>query len=151
MGTLQDRETWVAAFDGGKALIWRNEAFDDQPNLQLLKQFEQDTPPASELATDRPGRFADVGEGKSAAEQTDFHGQAKAQFIEGVIDHLNQAAAKGAFERLLILAPASALGDARAHYSADLKARLVERERDVVHQPTDRIEPHVTEALTAPA
>jgi protein required for attachment to host cells len=148
MKTLIDAVTWVAAFDGGKALIWRNEGFDDQPNLKLVTGMHTDNPPDREHGKDRPGRFADPTHGRSAVGQTDLHLQTKTRFVESVINRLNSAAAAGDFDRILLLAPASALGDARPHYSDTLARKTIEYDADVVHQPIQKIDARVIEALT---
>ena len=147
MSSPIDAVTWVAALDGGKALIWRNEGFDDHPNLQLLDEKSLNNPPARDLANDRPGRMADTEHGKSSMTQTDDHELDKTRFVETVIDQLNGSAAKGEFDRLLVLAPASILGMARPRYSEALSSRLIERERDVVHQPTEKIDAQFIAAM----
>ncbi len=147
MTTLIDTITWVAALDGGKALIWRNEGFDDQPNLKLVEQHSLDNPPAHEQGTDRPGRISKGPGGRAAVEHADGHQQAKQDFIQAVIGRLNRAAETGEFGRLLLLAPAPVLGEARPHYSSALKQVLLERDRDVVNQPTPKIDAQVVAAL----
>ena len=147
MSTLIDTITWIAALDGGKALIWRNEGFDDQPNLKLVEQHSLKNPPAHNHGSDRPGRISKGSAGRAAVEHTDGHEQAKHDFIQAVIGRLNQAADTGEFGRLLLLAPAHVLGEARPYYSSALKQVLLERDRDVVHQPTGKIDAQVVAAL----
>jgi protein required for attachment to host cells len=147
VSTPIDAITWLAALDGGKALIWRNEGFDDQPNLKLVDQAALDNPPAHDHESDRPGRISKTGGARSAVEHTDGHEQAKHDFVQSVIAGLNRAAEAGKFHRLVLLAPAPVLGEARPHYSAALKKGLVERERDVVHQSTEQIEAQFIAAL----
>ncbi|WP_339740301.1 host attachment family protein [uncultured Maricaulis sp.] len=148
MSTPIDAITWVAALDGGKALIWRNEGFDDQPNLQLVDQDSQHNPPARDHSSDRPGRVFKTGGNRAAMEHTDGHRQAEHDFVQSVIAQLNREAGKGSFDRLVLLAPAPVLGAARPHYSEALKKTLIERERDVVNQSTDKIEAQFVAALT---
>lgn len=146
-----DAVTWVAAFDGGKAVIWHNEGFDDQPNLKMIETLELENPPDREQGVDRPGRYSDAQLGRSAFAETDFHQQAKERFVKRVVERLNEAAGGKKFDRLLLMAPAAALGDARPHYSGALKERLIEHSGDYVHEPMERIDARVTEALTAAA
>lgn len=147
MTSMIDTLTWVAALDGGKALIWRNEGFDDQPNLKLVEQYSLDNPPAHTLGSDRPGRISKGSAGRAAVEHRDGHKQAKQDFVQAVIGRLNRSAEKGEFDRVLLLAPAHVLGEARPHYCAALQKGLIERERDVVHQPTSKIDAQVVAAL----
>jgi protein required for attachment to host cells len=147
VSTPIDAITWVAALDGGKMLIWRNEGFDDQPNLQLVDQDTLHNPPARDHSSDRPGRISKTGGARAAVGHTDGHKQAEHDFVQSVIAQLNQAAEKGSFDRLVLLAPAPVLGAARPHYSEALKKTLIERERDVVNQSTDKIEAQFVAAL----
>ncbi|SDM39604.1 baeRF12 domain-containing protein [Maricaulis salignorans] len=147
MSTPIDAITWIAALDGGKALIWRNEGFDDQPNLKLVDQDELDNPPAHDHSSDRPGRISKTGGARSAVEHADGHMQAKHDFVQSMVGRLNREAEKGSFDRLVLLAPAHVLGEARPHYSPALKDKLLERERDVVNQSTDKIEAQFVAAL----
>lgn len=142
-----DAVTWVAAFDGGKALIWRNEGFDDQPNLKLVESLGTDNPPDRDQGEDRPGRFPDPTHGRSAVGQTDFHEQTKARFVDEVVEHLNAACADDRFDRLIVMAPDKALGEARTQFSEALAACLIEDAVDVVHEPVDKIEKRVVEVL----
>ena len=148
MTTTIDAVTWVAALDGGKLLVWKNEGFDDQPNLKLLDERDPDTPPDRELATDRPGRMHDSGpNARSGLDETDFHEQEKNRFIRAAVDRLNAAAESEDFDRLLLLAPPSVMGEARNHYSDKLADRLIEHTKDVVNQPMDKIEAQVKDGL----
>lgn len=143
-----DAVTWVAAFDGGKALIWRNEGFDDQPNLKLLESFGVENLPDRDLSDDRPGRMADPAGGLSGVEQTDRHDQVETRFIETFIHRLNASAAGADFDRILVFAPPAALGTARGHYTDALKVKLTEIPLDVVNEPMEKIDARVAEALT---
>lgn len=142
-----DTVTWVAAFDGGKALIWRNEGFDDQPNLKLVEAFDTENPLDHDQGSDKPGRFPDPQHGRSAVSETDLHAQTKMRFIDDVVDRLNKACADGKFDRLVVMAPDRALGEARTRFSDALSGRLIEAPVDVVHEPVDRIERRLVDLL----
>lgn len=148
---IADRITWVAVADGQKAVILRNEDVDAKPSLRLVESKEIDNPPARELGTDRPSRMNDGRAGgvrKSAFDDTDFHQLAKEQFARDFAARLNKAATAGAFDRLVVIAPPSTLGELRAHYSADLKKRLAgEVDRDLTKHPIPDIEKHVAAVL----
>lgn len=142
-----DAVTWIAAFDGGKALIWRNEGFDDQPNLKLVETLGTENPPDHDQGEDKPGRFPDPTHGRSAVGQTDYHQLTKERFVDEVVEHLNAACAGDKFDRLVVMAPARALGEARTQFSDALAARVVEDAVDVVHEPVDKIEKRFIEAV----
>ncbi|MBO6765524.1 host attachment family protein [Maricaulis sp.] len=146
---LIDTVTWLAAFDGGKALIWRNEGFDDQPNLKLVETLGIDNPPDRDQGEDRPGRFPDPAHGRSAVSETDFHQQAKERFVDEVVEYLNKACAEKKFDRLVVMAPDKALGEARSQFSDDLAECLIEEPVDVINEPVDKIEKRLAGLLTA--
>ncbi|MHA6287749.1 host attachment family protein [Maricaulis sp. CAU 1757] len=147
MNPTIDAVTWVVALDGGKLLRWKNEGFDDHPNLKLLEERDPDTPPDRELAADKPGRMHDDGSGRSSMDETNFHDQEKNRFIRSAIEGLNEAAERKEFDRLVLLAPPTVLGEARQHYSDQLSELLVEHGKDVVNQPVSEIEKRVKDAL----
>lgn len=148
---FSDRITWVAVADGEKSLILRNDDVDGSPSLSVLETEKIDNPPDREQGTDAAGRNNDGRAGgvrKSAFEETDFHRLAKEAFARAFADRLNKAAQQGAFDRLVVIAPPSALGALRAHYGADLKKRLVgEIDRDLTKHPVADIERQVAAAL----
>jgi len=143
-----DAVTWVAALDAGKALIWRNEGFDDQPDLERRESCGVGSVPDRDLRDGGPGRMADPAGGLSGVEQPDHHDQVDTRFIETFIHRLNASAAGADFDRILIFAPPAALGTARGHYTDALKAILTEVPLDVVNEPMEKIDARVAEALT---
>jgi protein required for attachment to host cells len=148
---FSDRITWVAVADGEKAVILRNDDLDARPSLRLVEATEIDNPPSREQAVAPAGRNNDGRAGsmrKSAFDETDFHRLAKAEFARGFAAKLNRAAAAGAFDRLVVIAPPATLGELRAEYHADLKKRLVgEIDRDLTKHPIADIERQVAAAL----
>ncbi|HCR65203.1 MAG TPA: hypothetical protein DIW38_01660, partial [Oceanicaulis sp.] len=61
---LHKEPLWVAAFDGGKAMIFENTGPRTAPELALRAEFEIDNPPDRDQVSDAPGRLAD-GAGRS--------------------------------------------------------------------------------------
>ncbi|XBQ17534.1 MAG: host attachment family protein [Oceanicaulis sp.] len=157
--------TWVAVFDGGKALVFENKGFDDAVNLELLNRFDNDNPPDREQTTDRPGRFQDAGSGskgkgvdaqaahgRSGVQQTDRHELEKIRFTDRLLDRLNQEAERQSFDRLVLIAADKTLGEARERYSDRLEKRLlIEEPKDVVNEPADEIEKRVQNLLVEKA
>lgn len=146
-----DRITWIAVADGEKSVILRNHDTDQKPSLRLVEAAEIDNPPSREQAASRPGRMNDGRAGgarKSAFDETDFHRLAKEQFARDFAARLNKAAGAGAFDRILIIAPPTTLGDLRPHYGAEMKKRLLaEIDRDLTGHPLADIEKQVAAAL----
>ena len=156
-------ELWVAAFDGGKALIFRNAGTGAEVALDLVGEFSHDNAPDRDRTSDAAGRLphgagrsggvglsAGVAHGASAVEQTDRHTLEEQRFVAGLIDHLNRQAAAGAFEAIILLAGERALGEARRHIDAALKGKIVHQEaKDVVNEPTPAIAARVQTVLNA--
>jgi len=147
-----DRITWIAVADGEKSVILRNHDTDQKPSLRLVEAAEIDNPPSRDQAASRPGRMNDGRAGsarKSAFDETDFHRLAKEQFAKDFAARLNKAASVGAYDRIVVIAPPTALGDLRAHYGAELKKRLLaEIDRDLTKHPVADIERQVAAALS---
>lgn len=157
-----DQITWVAVFDGGKALVFENKGFDDAVNLDLLNRFDNDNPPDREQTTDRAGRFQDagsgakgkgvdaqVGHGRSGVQQTDRHELEKVRFTDRLMDRLATDAEHQRFDRLVLIAADKTLGEARDHLTDRLEKRIIiEEPKDVVNEPTRDIEKRVQTLLT---
>ena len=141
-------KTWLAVADGGKALLFENAGDDHAPNLRVLARKRLDIPPNRELASDRPGRFRDPAGGRSAVETTDWHEFEEARFAAALAERLNRAAQAGAFDHLVIAAPAKTLGQLREELSKPAKARLIgEIRADLTKHPVAEIERHFARAL----
>lgn len=162
MRTGSDQITWVAVFDGGKALVFENKGFDDAVNLELLNRFDNDNPPDREQTTDKAGRFQDSGSGskganvdaqaahgRSGVQQTDRHELEKTRFTDRLIDRLASDAETQRFDRLVMIAADRTLGEAREQLTDRLEQRvIIEEPKDVVNEPADAIEKRVQKLLT---
>ena len=138
---------WVVVCDGTKALLLQNAGDDKFPNLQTREVLQQEDPPTHAQGSAPPGRVQQaVGTGteRSADEQTDWHLQAEAAFLERVMKRLDQAVAAGRMKSLIVVAPPRALGIIRRHYSHALRAALqAEIDKDLVKMPVYEIEKHL--------
>lgn len=157
-----DQITWVAVFDGGKALVFENKGFDDAVNLELLNRFDNDNPPDREQTTDKPGRFQDAGSGskgqgvdaqaahgRSGVEQTDRHELEKMRFTDRLMDRLAKDAEKQRFDKLVMIAADKTLGEAREHLTDRLEKRIIiEEPKDVVNEPAGELEKRVQKLLS---
>ena len=156
-----DQITWIAAFDGGKAVVFKNADFDDAVNLELIERFDNDNPPDRDQTTDRPGRYQDAGSGskganapeglahgRSGVEQTDRHALEKVRFIDRLMARLGAEAEQQAFDRLVLLADQTSLGEARDQLTDRLERRIIAQEpKDVVNEPADKLEARVQALL----
>ena len=142
-----DREMWIVVADGGKALIYRNNGFDDLPDLRLVEAEDIDVPPNREIFTDKPGRRKDDGHGYSAMEQDDAHQREEMRFLTDLAEQLDMAAYRKKVQRLIIFAPDRALGILRDHlgHAEAITEHMVNV--DVVNEPADKLTGRVKKLL----
>ncbi|WP_316014056.1 host attachment family protein [Roseobacter sp. HKCCA0434] len=143
MKDLQVKEgTWVVVADGEKALFLVNKGDAEHPNLDVFREEEQDNPPTREQAANRPGRFNDgPNVHSSAVDDTDWHQLEKERFAKDLADILYKAAHAGKFDKLVLAADPSTLGELRKEYHKEVQDRLVEEiDKDLTNHPIDEIE-----------
>lgn len=125
--------TWIAVADGGVLRIFerarRGAKLVEREDLTLR------APPVAG-ARDRPFRTHNsVGPARHSIEaRTDPHTAAEQAFLKSVADQLGAWAAIGACERLILCAPARALGVLRKQLPAPALALLQETlDKDLTH------------------
>ncbi|QPH54990.1 host attachment family protein [Pontivivens ytuae] len=135
-------ETWVVVADGEKALFMVNRGDAEYPNLDVIREEEQDNPPTREQAANRPGRFNDgPNVHRSAVDDTDWHQLEKERFAKDLADILYKQAHKGAFEALVIAADPSTLGELRKELHKEVADKVIgELDKDLTNHPIDEIE-----------
>lgn len=134
--------TWVMVADGEKALFLRNDMDALDPNLNFVSISEQENPPTARQGTDTPGRKSDGGMGqRSAMEETDWHRLAKDRFADDMADKLYGLVHKGAFKRIVLVAPPAVLGELRRVMHKEVADRVVaEVDKTLTNHPIDKIE-----------
>lgn len=152
---------YVLVADGQKMLFFRNEGDEAFPNLEVVSAAEQSNPQTSDQGTDRPGRGFTAGgshrrgnissqvgaSNRSGYEQTDFHTLEEERFAADAAEMLKKRALANEFEKLLIVAPPTTLGELRKHYHKEVEARLIgELAKDLTNHPVDQIEKIISEA-----
>lgn len=144
-------DMWIAALDGAKAIIMVNVGTAFEPRLKVLQTMQHENPMTHEQGRDRPGRMNDTsGPHKSSMEAPDLHQRAEDAFIAEVMGELEKKAEKGAFEKIVIVAPPVALGTVRKEIGHHLKPRIIkEISADYVKMPTQEIANAVSKALEA--
>ena len=139
---------YVLVADGQKMLFFRNEGDEAYPNLEVVSAAEQKNPQTSDQGSDGPGRtFSSSGTmggrtgGRSAYSNTDFHTLEETRFAVDAADMLKKRALANEFDKLLIVAPSTTLGELRKHYHKEVEARLIgEITKDLTNHPVDQIE-----------
>ncbi len=136
-----DTDTLILVADGGKALFLRNEGDEKYLNLQVEQKKTQDNPPNREQAANRRGRMFDGNGHKSAVDDTDWHELAKDRFAGDLADMLYKRAHRGDFEKLVVIASPSTLGEIRDQWHQEVSNRIIaEIDKNVTNHPVDEIE-----------
>ena len=142
--------TWILVADGAQAKVF--EHLGPGKGLQAVSdaQFAQTPLRAGEIMSDRPGRsFSSVGSGRSAMEPTtDPVADRERRFVADVAAFLDSRLAAGDFQRLVIAAAPTALGDLRGSLTPKLEAAVMaELPRDFTGQRTEALERHLADVL----
>ena len=108
--------TWILVADGARARILKNEGPGKGLHPAVDETFEQPLPPTRELGVERPGRVQEsaTSERHAMVPRVDWHRFEKTKFARSMAKLLDAAAARGDFDRLVLVAPPKTLGDLRA-------------------------------------
>ncbi len=117
----------------------------------MIRKDTQDNPPTREQAVNRPGRFNDgPSVHRSAVADTDWHELAKERFADELAEHLYAQAHKGAFERLVLVAPPKILGELRQALHKEVADKVIaEIPKTLTGHPLDKIESLLKDDLAA--
>ena len=142
--------TWLLIADGGHARVLQTIGHGNALTPVDGMVFEKDLPPSRELGTDRPPRTHEAA-GKAShglSPRTDLHRQLKQTFAHEIADQIEKAAAAGAFEKLVVVAPPVTLGDLRKLWSKPVADRIVaEVDKDLVKTPNDHVRAHLKDVV----
>ncbi len=143
----KDRNLLIVIADGEHARFVRP-AGDNA----LHTQQEIDSPTAhqrsADLRSDRPGAAFHTGSTAHHAVQPrhDPHTLEKAAFARGLAGQLNEGAATGVFEELVLVAPAHTMAALEAELDAAARHRVVGRlDKDLIKTPDHELQPHLHE------
>ena len=136
--------TWILIADGAHARLLANRG--PGKGVEQLEAINGDHRPDSELVRDGLGRsFESVGDTRHAIEpKIDPHRELKRDFAKHLAMVLAQGLADKSYDRLVLVAPPSALGDLRAALSEPVKhAVYAELDKDLVRTPTAELAQHL--------
>ena len=143
---MKPTRSWIVIADGAQARILENQG----PGKGLIplpdKEMHQTLPPSRDIGADRPGRTHDrMGPGRHAMEPpTDAHREGKRRFAEELAGHLNAAALKQSYDRLVLVAPAKTLGDLRQALSKEAASKVDgELSKDLTSFPDHELAGHL--------
>lgn len=139
-----DNGAWILVADGGKALFLENMGDSDYLNLRVVEDRRHENPPTREQGSDKPGRYDDVGVGRSAVANTDWHEFEKERFAHEVAGILRKAALEKRFKQLVLIAPPKALGNLRDNLDKETRDLVIgELDKDLTNHEVGEIEKHL--------
>lgn len=142
-----EHDAMVLVADGRKMLFFRNKGGSEYPNLEAETVKVQDNPADRDQSTDLSGQAPSPGSNQGTMGKTDYHEQAEAKFAAEAAELLNRRALSNDFEKLIVVAPPTALGEIRKHYHKEVEARLVgEIAKDLSNHPVPEIERIIAES-----
>jgi len=143
---MKAKVTWILVADGATAKVFEHNG--PGKGLQAVEglMFEQTPLKAGEIMADRPGRsYSSVGSGRSAIESSsDPVAERERRFVENVAEELERKHQQNAFDRLIVAAAPTALGDLRPVFSKSLRDTIVaELPKDLTNLPTAQLGQHL--------
>jgi protein required for attachment to host cells len=142
---MKAKVTWILVADGATAKVFEHSG--PGKGLQVVDDlmFEQAPLRAREIMADRPGRsFSSYGSGRSAMEpSSDPVHVRERRFVESVAEELERKHQQHAFDRLIVVAAPTALGDLRPAFSKGLRDTIIaELPKDLTNLPTAQLSQH---------
>ena len=133
---MPKKVTWILVADGARARVLMNKGIGKGLEPAINGEMARDVPPTRELGTDRPGRSQQRGvSGRHAFEpHVDWHRFEKEKFSKQMAELLDAAAERGAYDRLVLIAPPRTLGDLRSALGAKARGKIhAEVDKDLTH------------------
>lgn len=141
--------TWVLVADGAQAQVFEHGG----PGKGLIPvkglHFEQEPLKAQEINSDRPGRHYSGAVGaRSGMEEADPVAVREERFVKNVADQLETMRQQGRFDRLIIAAAPTALGDIRPALSDGVRGTVIaELPKDLTNIPKPQLARHFEQLL----
>jgi len=142
--------TWILIADGTRARIFRNDGPFKGLKPALGREFGAPAPPTRALGSDRPGRVQESAgsERHAMVPRVDWHRFEKEKFAKSMARILDEAAKRGAFSRLVLVAPPRTLGDLRNALGARARAMVTaELDKDLTHVTPVELPDHLYKVL----
>jgi protein required for attachment to host cells len=135
---MKPRRTWILIADGARARIAVNEGVGKGIRPVFNHEFAAPHPPTREFGSDRPGRYsAPTAGGRHAVEApVDRHEYEKFLFAKDLAAVVERAASGKQFDRLVLVAPPTALGRLRLALTPRTRRMIsAEISKDLTHVP----------------
>lgn len=142
--------TWILISDGAEACVYDYHGRYDKLTVVEGAVFKHVNLPNRELRTDKPGRFFDPGNMRSASERGNPHEQEKQKFAHELAKFLDKNT--GEFERLVIAAPPKMLGYLREKLSKRVMEKLAAAiDKDFTKASEAALEKHLQNVINIDA
>jgi protein required for attachment to host cells len=147
---MKPTTTWILIADGARARIFANHG--PGKGIEAVKgaEFSADHRPDHEIVRDRSGRtFESVGATRHAIEpRQDPHRELKRSFSERLAALLEEELAAKAYDRVVLVAPPTTLGDLRAALPAAVREAVsAELDKDLTKTPVAELPRHLGAVL----
>lgn len=147
---MKPTRTWILIADASRAHVLESLG----PKAQLTRvdglEFSADLPPTREIVDDRQGRtFDSAGPGRHAYEpRTDPHRALKGDFAGVLADAMSDRLQRKEFDRLVVVAPPTMLGELRSRMPEPLRAAVSsEVDKDLTKIPDHEIGSHLEDVI----
>ena len=140
---MKKTRTWILVADGARARILQSEGWGTGLTPVPGQAREMNNPPTREQGTERPGRVQESANSArhAMAPRVDWHRYEKHLFAAELAGVLNRAGHEKAFDRLVIVAPPSTLGDLRAKLDKNTRKRVTaELDKDLTNESLDDLQ-----------
>lgn len=142
--------TWILISDGAEARIYEYHGPYDKLTVVDGAEFTHVNLPNRELKTDKPGRFFDPGDMRSASARGNPHEQEKQKFAGELAKFLDKNA--GEFERLVVAAPPKMLGYLRDNMSKQQMEKIIAAiDKDLTNASEAQLEKHLQNVVNIDA
>ncbi|HEV7248790.1 MAG TPA: host attachment protein [Shinella sp.] len=143
--------TWILAADGNQARLLKGvNLLKDGQQSPEQEVYRSETKKTQDIMADKPGRsHSSVGPGRSAMEySSDPVREEQLKFTAEVASRIDDYAAEGAFDRLVVCAAPQTLGDLRNKLSDKSRTlTMAEIDKNFSNLPTEKLIASVQAAI----
>jgi len=144
-----DTRTWVVLADAASAKLYESKAGEREWKLVTELSHPEGRAKESELVSDKPGRVQQSSGGKSAMEPPTPRKKVEVdRFAREVARKLDDAAAQGSYERLILVAAPAFLGALRKHLPDRVQKHVAATvEKDYLHLDPREVRERIGEQI----
>lgn len=146
---MKPTTTWILIADGGRARLFANRG-PGKGIEPLDETLTADHRPTHEIVEDRLGRtYESKGAARHAiAPHSDPHRELKRRFAVSLAEMLDKQRMQHAYDRLVLVAPPTVLGDLREALSEPVRGLLrAELDKDLTKIPFSELPEHLAAVL----